>query len=68
MQVNHEQQEFLTEEEAARFLNVSIRTLPKWRSEGIGPKFCKFGRSIRYHKVELRLWAKHRMRISTSEY
>lgn len=46
--------EALTEGALARRLNVSVSALRNWRSHGRGPRFVKFGRSVRYmpHDVE----------------
>jgi predicted DNA-binding transcriptional regulator AlpA len=38
----------LTEVEAAHELGVSAAVLRSWRAHGHGPRFCKFGRSVRY--------------------
>jgi excisionase family DNA binding protein len=38
----------LTQREAATLLKLSERTLERWRVAGIGPKFVRLGRSIRY--------------------
>lgn len=46
----------LPPKKAARILNVSIRTLKKWRMQGIGPRFVKQGRIIRYPLEGLRDW------------
>ena len=45
----------LLEDEAARYLNVSSRTLQKWRQIGGGPKFIKLGggRLVRYRRSAL---------------
>jgi hypothetical protein len=48
---------FLTEKDAARLLSLSFRTLQSWRRKNIGPKFIKFGRSVRYARQALFLWA-----------
>ena len=32
----------------ALLLQVSIPTLERWRRDGVGPKFVKMGRSVRY--------------------
>ena len=34
---------FLTQAQLAKLLNVSERTLERWRVEGRGPKFVAFG-------------------------
>ncbi len=38
----------LTTVEAAKWLGLSPRTLEKWRVTGQGPRYRKFGRSVRY--------------------
>jgi hypothetical protein len=45
--------ELLTEYEAARALRISVRTLQAWRTKGIGPKYVKLGRMIRYRGHDL---------------
>jgi hypothetical protein len=44
----------LNEAEAARLLNLSIRTLQAWRSRGFGPPYVRVGRAIRYIEKSLR--------------
>ena len=46
--------DWLTEDEAAAELRKKVRTLRKWRSDGTGPVYGLFGRSVRYHKDALR--------------
>jgi hypothetical protein len=48
------------EKSAAEKLNLSVFTLRNWRSIGKGPRFCKFGRSVRYPSDELRKYADQR--------
>jgi hypothetical protein len=55
----------LTEDQAAKKLNVSPSWLAKARMRGDGPPYVKIGRSVRYGDVVA--WAKARMRFSTSE-
>ena len=43
----------LTTAEAASFLNISPKTLVNWRLLGIGPRYVKIGRRIRYRKEDL---------------
>jgi hypothetical protein len=38
----------LTEVEVARRLGVSAAVVRAWRGRGLGPRFCRFGRSVRY--------------------
>lgn len=42
-----------TEKEAAQYLIRSPSSLRRARKTGIGPKFVRIGRSIRYAKTEL---------------
>jgi excisionase family DNA binding protein len=58
---------FLTTSEAGSYLNISPRTLEKYRSQGGGPPYRRFGRSIRYHEDELESWAEEQRRSSTSD-
>ena len=47
---------FLTEEEVASMLGVSVRTLRNWRLLNKGPKFRKFGSACRYALSDLDAW------------
>jgi hypothetical protein len=58
---------FLTVLEAARFLRVAVSTLGRWRIEGNGPRFSKFGRRVMYEYDDLVGWARKQARSSTSE-
>lgn len=57
----------LKTKEAAAYLNLSHRTLEKYRYTGEGPKFNRYGKSIRYEVKELEKWKKARLFNSTSE-
>ena len=43
----------LTEEEAAKILNTSRRTLQGWRMRSVGPRYKKLGKVVRYAMVDL---------------
>ena len=58
---------FLTQSEAAEFLRVSVRSLERWRLEGIGPPYRRFGRRVVYERDDLLTWADTKVRLSTSE-
>jgi hypothetical protein len=58
---------FLSNAEAARFLNLSPRTLEKLRVVGGGPQFRKLGRRVMYTIEELEAWAGMRRCDSTSD-
>lgn len=58
---------YLTPAEAGRTLNLSTSKLAKLRMTHDGPKYCKFGRAVRYPSGELTEWADRQTRTSTSE-
>ena len=58
---------FLTTREAAHYLSLSYRTLEKMRLTGLGPRFRKHGRYVRYHIADLDAWSEGRRKSSTSE-
>ena len=52
----------------ADFLQVSWKTLARWRSEGGGPPYLRLSRtSIRYRMSDLVEWLKKLERTSTSD-
>lgn len=62
------EKEFLTTEEAAKFLDVKPNTLEIWRVRGYGPSFHKFGRNVRYHIIDdLEAYKRSQRRSSTSQ-
>lgn len=58
---------FLTTKDAAEYLGLQRTTLEAWRCRGGGPKFGKFGRSVRYKLTDLEAWVELRTRSNTSE-
>lgn len=52
---------------AAKILKVGQATLERWRCDGGGPRFMKFGRTVRYRICDLEDWAEQRLVSSTSE-
>ena len=58
---------FLTTGEAAEFLRLSVVTLGRWRVEGVGPRYRKFGRKVVYGQADLIAWADAQTHLSTSE-
>ncbi len=56
----------IDEEDAAKALGLSPRTLQRWRVEGIGPKYRKLGRRIGYTEADLREFLERSRRTSTS--
>lgn len=65
---NHHPEALLNEEDTARFLAVSCRTLQRWRLEGGGPVFCRMGeRRVAYRHADLTTWINARRFASTAE-
>lgn len=58
---------FLDPRAAALYLCLATATLAKWRTEGRGPTFRKFGGRVRYAVADLDAWAAAGARISTSD-
>lgn len=46
----------LTTEEASKLLNITKRTLERWRKAGKGPKYVTLGRSIGYQAEDIQTW------------
>lgn len=57
----------LTEVEAAKYLNISPRTLQKWRQVGGGPTYRALGRLVRYRHADLDAFLAAGERRNTSE-
>lgn len=50
--------EFLAEDDVARRIGVSARTLVRWRTTGDGPAFVRLGaRRIGYRAADIEAWA-----------
>ena len=39
---------YFNEKDVAKRLGLSVKTLQNWRTKGIGPRWIKIGRSVRY--------------------
>jgi excisionase family DNA binding protein len=46
----------LTQQQLADELEVSLRTLERWRQQGSGPAFIRVGRSPRYRRADIDAW------------
>jgi excisionase family DNA binding protein len=57
----------LTQSECAELLRLSERTLERLRVSGLGPKFVRMGRSVRYRQNDVEAWLASRIVGSTSE-
>lgn len=52
---------FMRESEVAIFLGVSTKSLQKWRWQGRGPRFAKFGSNVRYALDDVKDYAEKSM-------
>ena len=58
----------IREDEAAKFCDLTVRTMQALRQRGGGPKFVRLSsRCLRYRRCDLRAWANERLRTSTAE-
>jgi excisionase family DNA binding protein len=58
---------FLTTKEASELLRVSPITMSRWRIEGSGPPYRKFGRRVTYARTDVIAWANAQIHTSTSQ-
>ena len=55
--VNNQTKVFLTEQEAADYISMSVKTLRRWSFDRRSPKYAKIaGKAIRYPLLELQEW------------
>ena len=60
--------QLIDEKAAAKFLNLTTRSMQAMRQRGGGPKFCRLSaRCIKYRRVDLKNYADALMRSSTSD-
>jgi excisionase family DNA binding protein len=57
----------LTQSECAELLCLSERTLERFCVSGVGPKFVRMGKSVRYRAADVEAWIASRVVGSTSE-
>jgi predicted DNA-binding transcriptional regulator AlpA len=57
----------LTQREAASVLRLSERTLERLRVSGLGPKFVRCSKRVRYRQSDVEDWISQRVVTSTSE-
>jgi hypothetical protein len=56
----------LTEFDLAAYLQLSVRTVQRWRITGDGPKFIKLRAMIRYRVEDVAAWCAEQARSSTA--
>ena len=61
------QKPLLTQQHLSEPIDVSERSLERWRVEGTGPAFVKAGRKVLYKIVDIDEWLDASRRKSTSE-
>ena len=59
--------DFMSSDDTAQILGLSPRTLERFRLEGRGPSYFKFGRVVRYRRSTILEWAEAQLRKSTSD-
>ena len=59
--------DYLTTKQAAAHLELSPRTLERYRVRGGGPPFVSYCNRVRYVRSDLDTWAVDRRRVSTSD-
>ena len=59
--------QLLTQQHLSDLIDVSERTLERWRVEGSGPVFCRAGRKVLYRSDDVEEWLLANRRTSTSE-
>ncbi len=64
---NSTAQPLVNEDQAAKRLGLSVKTLRRWRWAGRGPGFLKIGFAVRYDPAELRAFIEASRRRSTSD-
>jgi predicted DNA-binding transcriptional regulator AlpA len=63
----HEEPETaFTEKELAEKWNLSRKTLQSWRLKGLGPRFIKMGKAVRYLELDVYAFEKENSKKSTS--
>ncbi|NCC23239.1 MAG: DNA-binding protein [Alphaproteobacteria bacterium] len=50
--------EYATHAETAQELNISVRTLARWRAERIGPAYTKIGARVYYRRAAITEWVR----------
>ena len=55
-------EKLLTQQQLADELEVSLRTLERWRQQGTGPAFIRVGRSPRYRRSDIDAWLERQRR------
>ncbi len=52
--------EFLDPQGLADYLTVPLTTIYAWNHKGVGPRFAKIGRHVRFRKIDVDAWIEAR--------
>jgi excisionase family DNA binding protein len=63
----HKHYRWLTQDQLAKMLGISRRTLERMRNAGTGPRFSKVGKTILYREADVEAWLAERSFGSTAE-
>ncbi len=58
---DEDEQLWFTRDELAQRWRMPAKTLAEWASKGIGPRYAKFGRHVRYPLDEVLKWEAEQM-------
>ena len=57
--MTEQEEQLLTEKQVADYLNVTVRTVQRWRTEGTGPPVLYAKNRPRYRKAAVDAWLQH---------
>ncbi len=63
-----DEQTLLDEDQAAAMLNVSKRTLRRFRQKGKGPRFNKIGGKVRYRRSSIEEWLRNNETMESGDF
>jgi predicted site-specific integrase-resolvase len=52
--------QYMTPEQVADRYQISPDSLKEWRYKGVGPKYLRIGKRVRYRVTDLERWEKER--------
>ena len=61
------QSQWLSQDQLATRLDISVRSLERMRNAGTGPRFSKAGKKILYRLHDVEAWLEERSFSSTAE-
>jgi excisionase family DNA binding protein len=58
--MTEQEERLLTEKQVADYLNVTVRTVQRWRAEGTGPPVLYANNRPRYRRADVEAWLQRR--------